>query len=77
MPPFAQPLEEAACLLELLRSGALREIAADHDQVGLKLVRLALDGLDQFGIVSAKMQVREVEKASHGRPTRVAGALFQ
>ena len=40
MARIAQPVEELAGLLELLGSGALREVAADDDEVGLYLLNL-------------------------------------
>ena len=69
MPGMLQPLEETACLLELLGLRALGEIAADDDEVGLQLIDAVLDGLDQALVMRAKMQVREMDEASHGAST--------
>ena len=62
---LAQLLEEMAGLLELLGPGALGEIAADHDQVGLQFVGLALDRFDEVFVVRAEVQVRQMDEASH------------
>ena len=64
--PLAQPFEEAAGLLELLGPGALGEVAADHHQVGLQLVDAAIDGLDQPLIVSAEVEVGQMDEPRHG-----------
>jgi hypothetical protein len=66
VPPLAQPVQETAGFLELLRPGALREIAADDDKVGLERLDALLDAIDQPLVMSAKMQVGEVNDASHG-----------
>jgi len=66
MAGVAQPFEEFAGFPELLGSGALGEVAADHDQVRLFLVNPLLDRLDKPRVVGAKVQVGEVNEASHG-----------
>ena len=60
-----QALEELTGLLELLRPGALREVAADDDEVGLELIDAALQGADQTLVMRAEVQVREMDEASH------------
>jgi len=57
---IAQPVEELAGLLELLGSGALREVAADDDEVGLDLLNAPLDRGDEFLVVSAEVKIRQV-----------------
>ena len=47
MARIAQPVEELAGLLELLGSGALREVAADDDEVGLDVVDVLPDRRDE------------------------------
>ena len=66
---FAQPLEEAACLLELIGRGALGEVAADHDQVGPELVDARLDRLDESRVVRPKVKIGQVDEAGHETPT--------
>ena len=66
MAAFAQPIEEFARLPKLFGPRALREIAADHDEVGLELVDLPPDRFDQALIVRAEMQVGQMDEASHG-----------
>jgi hypothetical protein len=46
-----------ARLLELLGPRALREIAADDDQVGLELVGLAPNRLDEILVMRAEVEV--------------------
>ena len=70
MARLAQPLEELARLLELLGSGALGEVAADDDEVGLELVDAPLDGVDQSLVVGAEMEIGQVNEASHAPRTR-------
>jgi hypothetical protein len=60
-----QPFEELARLLELLGPCALREIAADHDEVGLELIHRPIDALDQPLVMSAEMEVGKMDEASH------------
>jgi hypothetical protein len=60
-----QPLEEQARFAELLGLGALGEIAADDDKVGLELVDLRLDGLDQPLVMRAEMKVGKVHEPGH------------
>jgi hypothetical protein len=57
MAAFAQSFEELACLFELLGPRALSEVAADDDEVGLELVDLRVDGLDEAVIVRTEMKV--------------------
>ena len=64
-PRIAQPFEELAGFAELLGARALREIAADDDEVGLQLVDLAFDRLDQALVVRAEVQVGKMDDASH------------
>ena len=57
MSALAEPVEELAGFLELLGPGTLREIAADHYEIGLESSDRLLDGLDEILIVSAEMQI--------------------
>ena len=66
---FAKPFEEAACLLELLGRGALGEVAADHDQVGLELVDARLDRFDEPRVVCSKVKIGQVDETGHDSPT--------
>ena len=68
---IAQPFEEAAGFLELLGARTLREVAADYDEIGPRLVDLALDGLDKPGIVGTEVQVGQMDQSRHCAPTRV------
>ncbi len=54
---LAQPVEKGAGVLELLGSRALGEVAADDDEIGLELVSLALNRLDQVFVMRAEMQI--------------------
>jgi hypothetical protein len=65
VPAFAQPLEEAARVLELLCPRALGEVAADDDKIGLQPVDAGLNGFNQILVMGAEMQVRKVDEASH------------
>src|SRR3954466_10510049 len=65
MAALAQPFEEATRLLELLGTGALGEVAADDDQVGLEYVDRPLDAFDQPLVVSAEMEVGKMDEARH------------
>ncbi len=56
-----EPFEEPARIAELLGAGALREIAADDDEVGLQLVDPFLDSFNQPLVMGAEMQVREMD----------------
>ena len=67
MAALAQPLEELARFPELLGPGALGEVAADDDQVGLQLVDLPFDRLDQPRVMRAEMKVGEMDEAGHVR----------
>jgi hypothetical protein len=65
MAAFAQSFEELARLFELLCPRSLGEVAADDDQVGLELVHLRVNGLDQLVVVRSEMEVGQVDDASH------------
>jgi hypothetical protein len=73
----AQPLEEPACLLELLGARSLGEIAADDDEVGFLLVHALGDRIHEVRLVRAEMEVGQMDQASHDAPTRVMLNLFQ
>src|SRR5690348_201149 len=60
-----KPFEEAARLLELLCPGALREVAADDDEIGFQLIDASPDSLHQALIMRAEVQVRKMDEASH------------
>src|SRR6185437_9646977 len=77
MAMIAQSLKELASLAELLGPGALREVAADHDEVGFQLIGLPLDGLDQLLVVRAEMQVGKMHDASHGPSTEGCRTCFR
>lgn len=62
---ITEGLEEMACLAELLGARTLREITANDDEVRLKLVDLQLNRFHQTLVMSAKMEVREMNDASH------------
>jgi hypothetical protein len=62
-----EPFEEPARLLELLGLGALGQIAADDDEIGICPIDLLLDCLDHLGIVRSEMEVGEVNQARHGK----------
>ena len=64
-PRSRKPFEELAGLAELLGPRALGEVAADDDEVGLELVDLPLDRLDQPLVMRAEMKVGEMDEASH------------
>jgi aminoglycoside phosphotransferase (APT) family kinase protein len=72
-----QPFEKSICLLELFGPRALREISRNDNQVGLGIVDPLLDGLDQPGIMGAKVQVGKVDQAGHDNQTPVTLNLFQ
>ena len=74
---FTQPLEKLAGLAKLLGPGALGEVAADDDEVGLELVDLPLDRFHQLFVMGAKMQVGEMDDSSHADSTAVVQNLFQ
>jgi hypothetical protein len=65
MPGILKTLEKLARFLELLGSGALSEVAANHDELGLQFVDPAFHTLDQPFVMGAEMQVREMDEASH------------
>ena len=65
MPGMLQPFEELAGLLELLGLGALREVAADDDEIGFQLVDGFFDCLNQALIMRAEMQVGKMQEAGH------------
>ena len=65
VPMFPEAFEELAGFPELLGTSALREIAADDDDVWLELVGLRLDCADQPLVVGAEMQVRQMDDPSH------------
>ena len=67
---ISQPLEELAGLLELLGPRALREVAADDDEVGLLLVDALVDRLDQPRVVGAEVKVGQMDQAGHETATR-------
>ncbi len=71
VPTLPQAFEELACLAKLLGACALGEIAADHDQVGLQLVDLPLDSLDQTFVMRAEMKVGKMDDAGHGHANAV------
>jgi hypothetical protein len=62
---LAQPVEKLAGFAELLGSRALREIAADDEQVRLELVDLALDRRDDLIVMRAEMQIGQVDEPRH------------
>ena len=68
-PASLKPLEKLAGLPELLGAGALREVAADDDEVGLQLVDAPFDRLDQFLVVRAEVQVGQMDEAGHAGST--------
>ena len=57
MASIAKPRKESACFLELLRSGALRKIPADDDEIWLGLVNSFLDCVHQTRVVGPEMEV--------------------
>ena len=65
MPRVAQARQERARLLELGRSRPLREIAADHDEIGLLGVNAPFNRLDQGWIMGTEVKVGQMEEASH------------
>jgi hypothetical protein len=69
VPALAQPFEKTAGVLELLGSRALREIAADDDEVRFQLVGSALDRSDDFLVVRPEMKVGQMEQPGHERLT--------
>ena len=70
VPMIAQAVEEIASIAELLGTRALGEVAADDDEVGLELIDLPFDRLDQPLVMGAEMEVGEVNDAGHGMQTR-------
>jgi hypothetical protein len=72
-----QPLEEFACILELVGSRPLGEIAGDDDQVGLQLVDPLFDTIDQLLVMGAEMKVGQMGDARHDVQTLVMLNLFQ
>ncbi len=76
MAGIAQALEEIAGFLELLGPRALREIAADDDEVGLLFVDARLDRFDQPRIVRSEMQVGQMNQPGHSTATRWQAARF-
>jgi hypothetical protein len=57
MAAFAQSFEELTRLFELLCPRSLGEVAADDDEVGLELVHLRVDGIDEAVIMRTEMKV--------------------
>jgi len=70
---LAQAVEELASLAELLGPGALGEVAADDDKVGLELVGLAADGPDEALVMRSEVEVGQVEQASHSPVNALPG----
>jgi hypothetical protein len=65
VPGRLQPFEEAAGLAELLGPRALREVAADDDEVGLELIDALLNRADELIVMGAEVQVGQMNEASH------------
>src|SRR5436190_17206837 len=62
-----QAIEKGACVLELALAGALREVARDDDDIGLRVAHGREQRLDQLGVDAAEVKVGEVNEGSHGR----------
>lgn len=62
-------LQELAGLAELVGACTLREVAADHNEIGFNAVDLVADSVNQPRIMRSKMQVGQVNDASHGLAT--------
>jgi hypothetical protein len=61
----SDPFEKGASLLELLSASALREVAADDDEVRLQIIDAPLDRRDEFLVMCAEVEVRKMNKTSH------------
>ena len=65
MAAVVQTLQKLAGFAKLLGPGALREVAADDDQIRLQLVDLPVDRLDQPVVMGPKVEIGEMDDASH------------
>src|SRR5438309_4038819 len=63
---FAEAFQELAGFPELLGTSALREIAADDDEIRLEPSDVGFHRINQTLIVCPEMEVREMDNASHG-----------
>ena len=68
----AQLAQPGSGLTELVDPGALREIAADDDQVGATRLQPGGGGVYDPGIVRAEMNVGQVSDAGHAKVTNRA-----
>jgi hypothetical protein len=62
---IAQLLEELAGFAKLFGPRALREVAADDDQIWLQIVDLAAHGVNEALVMSAEMKVRQMNNTGH------------
>src|SRR5690242_21370986 len=69
MTRLAETSKKFASLLELARPRALGEVAANDDEVGLELVCLAFDSIDDLVVMGPEMEVGQVNKARHAAST--------
>ncbi len=60
-----EPVEELARRGEFLPPRALREIAADGDEIGLLRRKIGEQGFGDQRIVTAEMQIGDVRDGSH------------
>ena len=75
-PASRNRVEEGAGLLELLGPGALGEVAADDDEVGLLLIHPRFDRVDQLVVMRAEVKVGQVDQMGHAAINPARGDRF-
>jgi len=74
---IAQALEELAGFAKLLGPRPLREIAADYEKVRFQVGNFMFDRCYELLVMSAEMQVGQVDETGHASFNSVASNLFQ